>query len=100
MWLADFARSLPEPFRTAGFHLDDFSPIRGDKPATRFKDRDVRETVDRIWMVGADGPSIVVGVLLSLRDLVARVVALSAPRLSGGRRHSVPGGDLTRRDTG
>jgi hypothetical protein len=65
-------------FADAGFFLDDFSFTRGDKPAARAGDRDVREAVSRIAaIISSDAPVVVVGVLLGLNDLVAETVGVS-----------------------
>lgn len=66
-------------FAEAGFFLDDFSSKRGDKPASRAEDADVREAVARIAKaISVDGPAVIVGVLRSLERLVAEAVELSA----------------------
>jgi hypothetical protein len=66
-------------FSDAGFFLDDLSPTRGDKPAARASDPDVRAAVARLAAtISADAPVVVVGVLLSLRALVREIVAASS----------------------
>jgi hypothetical protein len=67
-----------ESFAAAGFFLDDFSPIRGDKPARRSRDPDVQQAIERIAAtISADAPVAVVGVLQALGELVSRTVAAS-----------------------
>ena len=71
---ADFLRR----FAQAGFFLDDFSSQRGDKPAARANDPDVREAVHRIAdTISVDAPVVVVGVLRSLSELLAETVEKS-----------------------
>ncbi len=68
-----------ERFVEAGFFLDDFSSIRGDKPANRAGDHDVREAIERIAeTITSDEPTFVVGVLLGLSDLVEQAVTTSS----------------------
>jgi hypothetical protein len=65
-------------FAKAGFFIDDFSQRRGDKPASRAGDADVRESVLRIGeTISADAPLIVVGVLHGLSELVQESVHAS-----------------------
>lgn len=73
----------PEAFLTgfagAGFFLDDFSSRRGDKPAQRADDDDVRDAVNRIAAsITTDEPEFVVGVLLGLSSLVEEAIHASA----------------------
>lgn len=65
-------------FGYAGFFLDDYSSRRGDKPAQRADDPDIRDAVIRIAKsISGDAPVYVVGVLLSLEELVAEAVESS-----------------------
>jgi hypothetical protein len=65
-------------FAGSGFFLDDFSSRRGDKPAQRADDDDVREAVKRIAAsITTDEPEFVVGVLLGLSSLVEEAVNAS-----------------------
>lgn len=65
-------------FAESGFFLDDFSSRRGDKPAERAGDCDVRAAVKRIAeSVTTDHPTIVVGVLVGLSVLVEAAVKAS-----------------------
>ncbi|HWF32834.1 MAG TPA: hypothetical protein VG188_09775 [Solirubrobacteraceae bacterium] len=65
-------------FAAAGFFLDDFSPRRGDQPASRPADADVRASVARIAdTIGAEAPRVVVGVLQRIERLVGEAVEQS-----------------------
>jgi hypothetical protein len=65
-------------FAAAGYYLDDFSPKRGDKPAARPDDRDVRAAIDRLGQLIAAQPVIgVLGLLTSIEQLVGDAVGAS-----------------------
>jgi hypothetical protein len=72
------ANSFLDAFAAAGFFLDDFSPRRGDQPASRPEDADVRESVARIAeAIGIERPCVVVGVLQRIERLVGEAVEQS-----------------------
>jgi hypothetical protein len=65
-------------FAAAGFFLDDFSAERGDQPASRPEDAEVRQSVARIAaMVGSERPLVVVGVLQRIERLLGEAVEQS-----------------------
>lgn len=71
-------RAFLSRFAGPGFYLDDYSPRRSDKPAQRASDPDIRSAVERIASnISANAPVFVVGVLLSLEELVDETVASS-----------------------
>jgi hypothetical protein len=70
----DFLRAFAE----AGFFLDDFSSVRGDKPAERPLDPDVRAGVERIaGSISEQQPLVIVGVLQRIERLLYEAVACS-----------------------
>jgi hypothetical protein len=72
------ANAFLDAFAAAGFFLDDFSPRRGDQPASRPEDADVRESVARIAeAIGRERPRVVVGVLQRIERLVGEAVEQS-----------------------
>jgi hypothetical protein len=67
-----------DAFAAAGFFLDDFSPRRGDQPASHAADPDVRANVERIaGTIGDERPLVVVGVLQRIERLVGEAVEQS-----------------------
>jgi hypothetical protein len=73
------AKAFLRAFAEAGFYLDDFSPARGDQPASRALDADVRANVARIAAtIGSAEPLVVVGVLHRIERLVGEAVEQSA----------------------
>lgn len=72
------AAAFLDAFAAAGFFLDDFSPQRGDQPASRPLDADVRASVARIAAtIGDERPLVVVGVLQRIERLVGEAVEQS-----------------------
>ena len=72
------ANAFLDAFAAAGFFLDDFSSRRGDQPASRHEDADVRESVARIAeAIGSERPRVVVGVLQRIERLVGEAVEQS-----------------------
>jgi hypothetical protein len=72
------AEAFLEAFAAAGFFLEDFSPIRGDQPAERPLDPDVRAGVQRVAAsITQAQPLVVVGVLQRIERLVAEAVERS-----------------------
>jgi hypothetical protein len=73
------ASAFLEAFAQAGFYLDDFSRERGDQPAERPDDPDVRAAVKRIAaLISSEQPLVVVGVLQRIERLVGDAVERSA----------------------
>jgi hypothetical protein len=69
------ANAFLDAFAGAGFFLDDFSSARGDQPAGRPDDPDVRASVARIAQtIGSEQPLVVVGVLQRIERLVGEAV--------------------------
>jgi hypothetical protein len=67
-----------DAFAAAGCYLDDFSPVRGDQPASRPESADVRASVARIaGTIGAERPLVVVGVLQRIERLLGDAVEQS-----------------------
>jgi hypothetical protein len=72
------ADAFLDAFAAAGFFLDDFSPRRGDQPAGRPEDADVRASVARIaGTIASERPLVVVGVLQRIERLVGEAVEQS-----------------------
>jgi hypothetical protein len=73
------ASDFLDRFCDAGFFVEDFSQIRGDKPANRADAPDVQAAVRRLaGLIDDQGPVAVVGLLKRIRGLVGRTVAASA----------------------
>jgi hypothetical protein len=72
------ADAFLDAFAAAGFFLDDFSPQRGDQPASRPADAVVRASVARIAAtIGSERPLVVVGVLQRIERLLGEAVEQS-----------------------
>jgi hypothetical protein len=72
------ADAFLDAFAAAGFFLDDFSPRRGEQPAGRPEDADVRASVARIAAtIDSERPLVVVGVLQRIERLVGEAVEQS-----------------------
>jgi hypothetical protein len=72
------AGAFLDAFAAAGFFLDDFSPRRGDQPAGRPGEPDVRASVTRIAAtIDYERPLVVVGVLQRIERLVGEAVEQS-----------------------
>jgi hypothetical protein len=72
------ASAFLNAFAAAGFFLDDFSPQRGDQPASRPGEPDVRASVARIAAtIDSERPLVVVGVLQRIERLVGEAVEQS-----------------------
>ncbi len=72
------ADAFLDAFAAAGFFLDDLSPRRGDQPASRPEDAEVRASVARIaTTISCERPLVVVGVLQRIERLVGEAVEQS-----------------------
>jgi hypothetical protein len=72
------AGAFLDAFAAAGFYLEDFSARRGDQPASRPDDAEVRASVARIAaLIGSERPLVVVGVLQRIERLVGEAVEQS-----------------------
>jgi hypothetical protein len=76
--LPNDAGGFLDAFAAAGFFLDDFSPRRGDQPAGRPEEPDVRASVARIaTTIHDERPLVVIGVLQRIERLVGEAVEQS-----------------------